>query len=202
VPTFRIGARGIDGRLTAIAAAQETRNFRIEHREARVARRDGDLSAAFPFGTYGARVLLNAPVMPVPKDTALVTMPGPLLSDVLDELAEAPRARNDARALANELTDQARNAIVDEAAELASADEMRFDNQATSAPTTEPQAITVHRFGNRRDNMTTRTSRIVTLRDARRGRPRTRHGADPPVQSPTRSRPALRDTALGARACL
>jgi hypothetical protein len=38
VPTIRIGARGIDGRLTSIAAAHETHVFRAEHGVARVSR--------------------------------------------------------------------------------------------------------------------------------------------------------------------
>jgi hypothetical protein len=62
VPTFRIGARGILGRTRRIEGACEVRAFRHAHRDTRIARRDGDLARAYPYGTYAARVYQGAPV--------------------------------------------------------------------------------------------------------------------------------------------
>jgi hypothetical protein len=202
VPTFRIGARGIDGRLTSIAAAQETHEFRREHRAQRLARKAGDIAAVFPFGTYDMRVHHNAPVEAEPKATALVTKPGPLLHDIQAELAteRAPQERHDVHAQSITLLDEARAALTDEAEDLIADNEMTFDTvvraassrrtatatnsavgNSSHAPGERGDAVVQHRFHKRNNDPRTAPRRVITLRDARRGRPPGKHGADPPA---------------------
>ena len=189
VPSFRIGACGIDGRLTSIAAAKETYEFRREHREKRLARKAGDFGARFPFGTFGMRVHHAAPIEAEPKATALVTKPGLSLAEVRTQL-EAERTqqtRDEVQAESIRLLEQARATLKDEAEELVADDEFSFDK---TAPSSTPRAddanapVVRHRFSPRADSASTQAPRrIITLRDARRGRPpgSTRHGVDPPV---------------------
>jgi hypothetical protein len=191
IPTFRIGARGIVGRQTAAAAALQVKEFRREHHEARVARREGDLQRRFPFGTYAMRVRHNAPIAAEPRPGALVTQPGPLLCDIQAELDQGLRlrARNDLHGGAVRLLDQVRTAITDEAHELCALAELDFE--ATAAPAiVDPRGtpadlpvIVRHRFAIPRDNAQAPARRLIILRDRRRGRPprnSPRHGADPP----------------------
>jgi hypothetical protein len=186
VPTFRIGARGIDGRITSIAAAQETSEFRREYRQQRLARNAGDPNATLPFGTYGLRVHHNAPVHPEPKPTAFVTKPGPLLRDVYAQL-QAERSqheRQELKAHSIALLDASREALADEAKDLAADDNMTFDTP-TRATVTASNERPPHRVQHRLSRTTTDPAsaprRIITLRDARRGRPPGKHGADPPA---------------------
>jgi len=210
-PSFRIGSRGIIAREHDQAARLETRMFRHEHEAVRVARRDGDLTATFPFATYGARVHLNAPCETEPKDTAFVTKPGPLLQDVMSELVRERRTRSSEQREQRHtegvaLLTEARAAFMDEADEVIAHAAVNFDEQshrggnshdnttrtaaahdnATHSPErTEPRqkSLVVHRFSRRDNDPATAPGRLVTLRDARRGRPRStsKHGADPPA---------------------
>ena len=190
VPTFRIGARGIDGCVAAACAAAETKQFRIDNREARVARKAGDVSAVFPFGTYGVVMHHNAPVHAQPKDTAFVTKPGPLLADVMRECEEerSSHERQAAREGSIALSDDAHLALVEEAATLVADDEMTFDtlvrgDSSAKAPATageRARAVVQHRFGRIKNEPDTAPGRVITLRDARRGRTPRKHGADPP----------------------
>ena len=182
---------------------KETREFRREHEEVRVARRDGDLTAVFPYATYGARALLNAPCKTEPKGTAFVTKPGPLLEDVMNDLEREHETRS--REQRDERHDssiaivvEARAAFVDECDEVIEYDSMRFEdigstesrniaahsNTDRSPETTErPDRVVIHRFSKRDNDPATAPRRVITLRDKRRGRPRTpagKHGADPP----------------------
>lgn len=212
VPSFRIGSRGIIAREHNHAARKETREFRREHEAIRVARRDGDVDAVFPFATYGARVHLNAPCKTAPKDTAFVTKPGPLLTDVMNELADQRQLRSSEQRQARHtdsiaLIEEARAAFVDESEEVVGHDAQLFDdnthvaasrslkqdtrvhaarnNTASSPETTErAERAVVHRFTKRNNDPATAPRRIITLRDARRGRPKrpkSKHGSDPPV---------------------
>jgi hypothetical protein len=194
VPSYRIGARGIDGCIAAAAAAAEVRQFRRDNRDVRLARKAGDYSAAFPFGTFEQVVIHGAPMHAQCNDNAFVTKPGPLLADVLHELAQerSQHERQAARAQAIATGNDAYLAFEEEAATLATEDEMVFDtptHRKTSSgdktPTTteRQQAVVQHRFTRSKNDPTTAPQRIITLRDARRGRPRRstgKHGADPP----------------------
>ena len=190
VPTFRIGARGIVGTQQRIEGALEVRGFRQGHRRARVARREGDAEARFPFGTYGARVYDGAPVEPQPGVGAIVTRPGPTLAEVQAELDAMPAPTS----TPHDLVDAVRDALREEAdelaehaaVELATASQTRVVAAAASAASgeeTPPEAVVVrHRF-DRRDRQRPEARRVITLRDQRRGRPRrgdSRHGGDPP----------------------
>ena len=64
---------------------------REHYRESLLARRGGDLEAAFPYGTYAMRRYHNVPVE-APLEDAIVSAPGPTLQEVREELADA-RAR-------------------------------------------------------------------------------------------------------------
>ncbi len=191
VPSFKIGARGIVPREQRIAAAMEVCDFRREHEAQRIARRDGDFEARFPFGTYAMRAYRGAPVEPAPPPGALVALPGPLLEQVRDELAREGRG---ASADAAPLVDEVRAALRDEAADIVEDAELdrpeprtgRLSSIDTSAQTerdTVEGALVVvrHRF----DTQAAQPARrLITLRDRRRGRPPPpggTHGSDPPA---------------------
>ncbi len=193
VPSFKLGARGIVPRQQRIAAATEVRAFRQEHARARVARRDGDFDAVFPFGSYSMRQYHGAPVEPAPPPGALVALPGPLLQQVRDELAREGRG---ASADAAPLVDEVRAALRDEAADIVEDAELdrpeprtgRLSSIDASAQTEhdivpDERALVVvrHRF----DTQAAQPARrLITLRDRRRGRPPPpggTHGSDPPA---------------------
>lgn len=197
VPSFRIGARGIDGCIAAVCAAAEVRQFRAENREIRLARKAGDYNATFPFGTFEQVEIHGAPMHAQPKDTAFVTKPGPLLADVLHELEQerTQQERQAARAQAIAMGDDAYLAFEEEAATLAAEDEMTFETAAsrasnsgdiaqTSTTAERQQAVVQHRFARLKNDPDGAPRRVITLRDARRGRPQrstSKHGSDPPA---------------------
>ena len=142
----------------------------------------------------------NAPVEAEPKATALVTKPGPLLHDVRAELAteRALQQRHEVHAHSITLLDEARSALTDEAEDLIADNEMTFDTpvraasrtaaatnsaagQNSHAPGERGDAVVQHRFHKRDNDPRTASRRVITLRDARRGRPPGKHGADPPA---------------------
>ena len=200
VPTFRVGAFDILGRQSRIQCAKETRLFRHEYREARHARKDGDVEAVFPYGTYGMRVHHNAPIASEPYDGVLLTQPGPTLDDIIDDLQTERGAPLSEEAL--QLLDDVREAFAEEASELCDEAHMsveRSNNDATDDDTahhrdaaradintkdTRSQVTVRHRF-DKRDVDLEHSRRIITLRDKRRGRPSgtqiPRGGSDPPV---------------------
>jgi hypothetical protein len=183
VPTFRIGARGILGRTRRIEGACEARAFRRAHRETRIARRDGDPSRAYPYGTYAARVYQGAPVEDVSLD-ALVARPGPLLSNIEAELATQRVDRDVVRARVHHIGDEVRGAFAEEAAVIVEDSHLdlvlpeRTPVARASGDDVEPggrePAVVRHRFDKRRPET---ARRLIFLRDKRRGRP---PGSDPP----------------------
>jgi hypothetical protein len=209
VPTFRIGARGIVGQLQHIEAAVETRAFRQEHREVRLARAAGDSEREAPYGTYLMRVRHGAPMGPPPEPfAAIVTRPGPTLREVKAEL-EARAARGLGTADPEPrfaLIDESRQALRDEAEALceqasggmdfrsppravsppstvARDEGDRQPDEATEPPDRSAVAVVRHRFDRPdRDGRDRASRRVVTLRDRRMGRRhRIRHGSDPPA---------------------
>lgn len=187
VPTFRIGARGIDGCIAAACAAAEVKQFRIENRQTRLARKAGDHNAVFPFGTFEQVEFHGAPEQPQCKDTAFVTKPGPLLADVKNELAQerTQHERQAARAQAIAISNDAHLAFEEEAATLVAEDEMHFDSVVSSGDKPPPvttaerqQAVVQHRFKRANNDPSTAPRRVVTLHDASRGRPRRSNGKD------------------------
>ena len=206
--TFKAGARGIVGVRREVGAAAETTRFRGDHRDARVARRAGDLERAYPYGTYAARVFQGAPVQPEPPPDAILAKPGATLEQVREQLAAdrdtaerdpARRAeRVDARRL---LVDEVKGAFEDEAQSIVEHDDIDLRRRSTAVPAAVPGAdlgadssaeasspagVEVrHRFS-ARSKARSKAARIVTLRDRRRGRLRREdgadgeHGSDPP----------------------
>ncbi len=121
-------------------------SFRIEHEEVRVARRDGDLSVVFPYATYGARVLLNAPCKTEPKGTAFVTKPGRRLDEVMRELAievttRACEQRDQRHDHSIAMLDDARAAFIAETDEALEHDAMRFDSTDVSTAARSSNAL-------------------------------------------------------------
>jgi hypothetical protein len=183
--TFRIGAGDILGRERRIAAAVEVRDFRGAHRQTRLARKDGDLEARYPFGTYAAEVYYGAPVDDMDL-SAIVAAPGPLLADVKAELAETRVRAEDVRAETQGIARAVREAFDDEAADIVEDAELELattvrvpvrraaGDDAVDVDAREP-AVVRHRFDKKRREA---ARRIITLRDRRRGRP---PGHDPPV---------------------
>jgi hypothetical protein len=193
--TFRVGANDILGEERRIFGAKEVRGFRQGHEGTRIARRDGDLEARYPFGTYAARVYRGAPVDDVALD-AFVTAPGPLLADVEAELAAQRVARDDVRDSAHQISRAVREAFDNEAGHIADDAHLDIDNahrtRSSGSSTTadephagddsakpeadeRPPAVVRHRFDRRRRDT---ARRVITLRDKRRGRP---PGSDPPA---------------------
>jgi len=210
VPSFSVGARGTVGIELSVAAATETREFRREHREVRLEHKDGNRERAFPFGTYAQRVVYGAAVQPSPKPGALLCLPGPLLSEVQEQLQAAREAGTGPSAVAVqqhtfELADAVRQVFQDDAAELCEEDHLDFNkapavvgdsaagvDAAESAPDDKGEraaATTRHRFDKRARSQPSQQAgpqgarRLVILRDRRRGRPAGfgRRGSDPPV---------------------
>jgi hypothetical protein len=192
IPTFRIGARGILGGQTAVAAARETHDFRADYRDARVAHHAGNHTQLFPYGTYEMRVRHGAAVATEPKPGALVALPGPLLRDVEAELAAElrPSAREVLREQTTSLLDELREALREESADLRAHDELDFshdphsDSHSSVDASMPPRTVIVrHRFDQRPSLAKgDAAQRVVVLRDSRHGHPSSsrRHGADPP----------------------
>ena len=176
VPTFRIGARGEVGRRVRIAASKETTEFRREHAEKRQKRLKGEL-VAFPFGTYGQRVFHGAKVNE-PYVDALLAQPGPLLHEVMAELEGDDRQPVDRKAVLEEV----RQALVEEAPSLVEEGELDYRKSDPSEPSEEgqrPEPETIHRMDPKRQYRGN-PRRLIVRRDARRGRPKNKRGADPP----------------------
>jgi len=192
VPTFRYGARGVAGIQLEVEAARETRRFGRQYCEVRIARRDGDDTQSFPFGTYKERVVHGAPVKSVPQEgTALVAMPGPTLEDIetnLDETKLDTQAVEDEAVVAarvHSLVTEVRSAMKDEAAavvEQATGDVGEFRKKPE-----DRHVVVRHRYERNKVHAGDGTARVIVKRDRRRGRPpgkhaaHNRHGADPPA---------------------
>lgn len=186
VPSFKVGARGSDAMQERIAAAREVRAFRQRHAEARVARRKGDTMTSFPFGTYAMCAYHGAPVDPAPPPEARVARPGPVLVDLRDH---EPVAGHADAVDTRKLTDTVREAVRLASAEIVAESELDFteaapvqhavDPEGRSMPNRRSPAVVRHRFDRRAD---AGPSRLITLRDRRRGRPPStpRSAADPP----------------------
>jgi hypothetical protein len=82
IPSFRVGARGAEGRALRIRAAMEVRAFREQNRECSEAWRAGDRDVVFPYGTDLLERQYGAQVAETPPDNAIVTAPGLLPRDV------------------------------------------------------------------------------------------------------------------------
>jgi hypothetical protein len=184
VPSFRYGARGILGQQLEVEGAREVHRFRANNREVRIARRDGDLTRAFPIGTYKERVVHGAPVDPEPEaGNAAIAMPGPTLADIEAKLAlEGTQDATVIAANVKDVVDEARAALADESEELA---EHAQDEVGDFRLSPQDRHVVVrHRFDRNQPAAGSGVRRVVTQRDRRRGRPaaaHNRHGADPPA---------------------
>jgi hypothetical protein len=193
VPSFRVGARGIVGVQREVACVREVHGFRRRHAEVRIARRDGDSAAVYPFGTYEAPLVQGAPVEGEPASDAIVCRPGPLLCDVRAELERARTARSLVQERTQALCTEVEAAFREEAAAIVAHTAIELDpprhgrgavhaaDEAATSDGERPTVVVQHRFDE--PIAAGAADRLVTLRDRRRGRPRkdNRHGTDPPV---------------------
>lgn len=187
--TFAWGARSAAARKLRIESAKEVRGFRREHGDRSQAFRSGDHDVVFPFGTYGMVVMNGARMEPECQLGALVTRPGPTFEEVRARLQHVEG--HDAASDEAMETIQATRVAIDEGAAKFCEEECvdfasKSTNSASSSPERNAQSPTVrHRFD--RQIPVGQATRVVTLRDKRRGRPRKRkpprgrHGSDPPA---------------------
>ncbi|MEM9069642.1 MAG: hypothetical protein AAGE52_14105 [Myxococcota bacterium] len=171
IPTFKLGARGVTGRVARVQACQEVTAFRVAHADAQTERRAG-CETVYPAGTYKMRVEHSVDVA-APGLNALVTAPGMTLDEarqVLERCSE--RATPDA-------PDQVADAYADEAASVLEQDRMTFRNAGAPAGRTwNEHSVEVQRGSALRRE--SHASKVVVLRDHRRGRPATSRGREPP----------------------
>lgn len=190
VPTLEHGARGLTAKQWDIAGALDTKRFRGEHHDARLERLAGE-PALFPYGTYLMRVQHGAQVAQ-PYEEALVTAPGMTLDEVREELAKNEGGR--ARTL--EL-DPIRDAFRDEAGDIVEVEDIELVRASPSVPSSSaakpssaiaqteqarPGPRARHRFTpgtSDAERAGEGASRVVVLRDLRRGRPK--KSLDPPA---------------------
>lgn len=165
IPTFKVGARGVTGRLARIRACQEVVAFRNAHANARAARCKGEI-ALFPAGTYKMRLEHDVQVAD-PEPDAVVTAPGV----TLDEASEALATRLPAQATTPE---QVADAFAKEASEILVEDRVSFRNIDTLDSSVEVDIQPLPQ--SRRESY---AARVVILRDHRRGR-RSTKGREPP----------------------
>ena len=180
IPTFRIGARGPVGEQRFEQARSETTAFRHGHEACRQERLEGDYDVAFPHGTYAMRVVHRAKVAE-PDPEALLTQPGPLLHEILEDLENGPAPSVEER---NEMLQEVRSSWKEEVDEVVARDELNFretrsDEPTDAGPDERPDVETVHQSDPRK-NWRVHPRRTVTRRDTRRGRPPKKRGTDPP----------------------
>ncbi len=182
VPTYKIGARGVTGRVIRTSVCQEVTAFRRAHERANNSRRAGE-ATLYPAGTYKMRVQHGVDVDD-PGDGAILIAPGQTLDEVKAELGKAAELcvpRTDA---ANQVVD----AFAHEAKAVLKDDRLQFGRPGhdDSTPTDvggddggpKRWGVTVQHLSNAIREA--HTSRLITLRDRRRGRPRRPKEREPP----------------------
>jgi len=186
VHTFKAGARDILGVEREVVAAGETTRFRREHRDARIARRDGDLERAYPHGTYAARVHQGAPVEAEPPADAVFAKPGRTLDEVKEQLAERGAIDREERTAARRrIGEEVKAALTEEAEALVAHDDLELCRKVTvvDAGDDAEGGVEVRHRLDKRPTERSSAARVVTLRDRRRGRPQRadkRGGSEPP----------------------
>ncbi|MAQ13725.1 MAG: hypothetical protein CMN30_02895 [Sandaracinus sp.] len=142
-----------------------------QHRRERMLRGETDLRR-----TRDARVS-------EPDPDVLLAHPGPLLEEVMREFEQSPPPPKAER---DEMLEEVRSAFADEAAAIVDHEQLNYrrpapEDTAELDADERPDVETVHRSEPRR-NWRKRPRRIVTRRDARRGRPKKKPGTDPPAE--------------------
>jgi len=181
--SFWYGTRHEERAERMKAGANEVHRFYCEYREVRLARRDGAIESAFPYGTYKERVVHGAPIQPEPPEgCAAVAMPGPTLREVKARVAAASSADSCERTTAAEHLETFRDLL---------SKGLQGDNDGGEHEVGEfrpdakdrPLVIVRHVLTRREVAASGEAKRIVTHRDRRRGRPakKRRPGADPPA---------------------
>lgn len=185
VPTFKIAGQTGQAHSERIAAANEVRGFRQAHRAARREHTEGSPRALFPHGTWGARVRDQLRVAPQPPE-ARVAAVGPLLCDVK---ARLKRRASEGGGATTGLPGAARDVItavevaLDGLAGEVCEEAMASVDYAPPPPDPTPRPRQASAAGNIAVDNEAGATRVVVLRDRRRGRPARgagRHGCDPP----------------------
>lgn len=195
VPSFKVGARPVGDQEPADprACALEITAWREQYRACSELHRQGDRDVEFPHGTDWMQRYHHVNVAP-PAEDALISQPGPLLQEVIEECARNrshPRARDEVPAHAalvegvrDSLRETTRETIETEDLEFAEYDgrsdraqrgdshdgEAENDGDA-SDQARGPAPRVKHRFDPRAEGGNPGVPRVVTLRDKRRGRP-------------------------------
>ena len=158
----------------------------------RLARRAGGqrgLRAPFPFGTYAMRAVHGAPTEDAPGAEAIVTHPGPLLSDVQTRLRTTHAAVSAASERRVGLLDSLRAQLAQDATSFDASACTDFASARAEVTESAGDVRTRHRFARGTHDPTDQAGpdaarRLIVLRDRRMGRPARktkRHSADPPV---------------------
>ena len=204
VPSFKVGARGVSGRVRRLQACREVRWFRAQHKACQAERAQGG-DPLYPAGTYQMRVQHGARVAE-PEPDAILTAPELTLAEVKQRLAEGAQARalltkvpdelvpdGEARSEEAEADDgpahralarRVREAFAAEAAEVVEGDRLEFVKAGAPAGGSgggeggERPEVEVQHLGQTRRSST--AARVVVLRDQRRGRPPRTQGTGPP----------------------
>lgn len=177
IPTFKMGARGVTGRKTRIVVCQEITKFRNDHAEANELRRKGR-DATYPAGTYKMRVEHDVNVA---EPDGVLTAPGMTLDEAVAMLCDYPELRQGA----SKTCDRVAHAFAEEAAGVLDEDRMTFSKPGDDPHSDDiqndgerPELEVQHRASSTRES---KAAKIVSLRDYRRGRPRTKpKGKEPP----------------------
>ena len=187
VPTFKMGARGVTGRVARVTVCQEVSAFREGHRSANALRRAGE-PALYPAGTYKMRVQHGVAVDD-PDEHAILVAPGQTLAEVEAELEQSTEPRG---AAPTDAADEVLEAFVREAGDVLESDRLQFgwpghDDSGPNGGGPDGQdgsrgpkrrGVTIQHLS--RTTREADTSRLVILRDHRRGRPRKPKGREPP----------------------
>jgi hypothetical protein len=182
VPSFKSGARGVTGRIVRATVAQEVTAFREGHAAANDLRRAG-LPALYPAGTYMMRVQHGVDV-DEPGDGAILVAPGQTLDEVQAELNAADPLPQPQTNTPSEVV----HAFVHEAKCVLQQDRLVFGRPGQNDPPVTAEDPLPEKGVPKRRGVTVQhlrnatreadTSRLVTLRDHRRGRPP--KGREPP----------------------
>ncbi len=130
IPTFRLGARGLVGRKLRIRCCREVSAWRQANRSCVTAWNEGEHRVVFPYGTDKMCDTHQVRVAEAPDPDALVYAPGPSLQEILNRYGH--RRHTQLPEEAHCVTEEVRQALIDEAPLFSDVFEARFDKTSRS----------------------------------------------------------------------